>query len=414
METLAGYVVIKHRTFRGPGAPTAAHAHEQSPLPSAKVLGGPRGRRHAFRPGSVVNVSGMSFGALSGNAIEALNRGAELAGCLQNTGEGGVSPYHRNGGDLVFQIGTSYFGCRDEDGRFDLGKLKELVESAPIRAIEIKLSQGAKPGLGGMLPGAKVSEEIAEIRGIKPGVDCASPSRHTAFSTSTRCSTSSRCSPTRPGCRSASSRPSATWSSGTTWSRQMAGPAARRRLRERRRRRGRHRRGADDLRGRGGLPVPGRLRRTSTSASPQAGLTDDVTFIGGGKLGIPENAVVAFAMGVDMVNVGREAMLSIGCIQAQKCHTDHCPVGVATQNPRYTRGLDPTLKSVRAANYVKTLRRDLLKVSEAVGVSHPGLITPDDVDVIDGVRGGESLRSLYGYATAGACPARAPATRSTR
>ena len=89
---------------------------------------------------------------------------------------------------------------------------------------------------------------------------------------------------------------------------------------------------------------------------------------------------------------------SIGCIQAQKCHTDHCPVGVATQNPRYTRGLDPTLKSVRAANYVKTLRRDLLKVSEAVGVSHPALITPDDVDVMDGVRGGESLRSLYGYA----------------
>ena len=123
-----------------------------------------------------------------------------------------------------------------------------------------------------------------------------------------------------------------------------------------------------------------------------------MTFVGGGKLGIPENAIVAFAMGVDMVNVGREAMLSIGCIQAQKCHTDHCPVGVATQNPRYTRGLDPTLKSVRAANYVKTLRRDLLKVSEAVGVSHPALISPDDVDVMDGVRRGESLRSLYGYA----------------
>ena len=182
METVAGYVVIKHRTFRGSGAPTAAHADEESPLPVAKVLGGPRGRRHAFRPGSVVNISGMSFGALSGNAIEALNRGAASAGCLQNTGEGGVSPYHRNGGDLVFQIGTSYFGCRDEHGRFDLAKLKDLVESAPIRAIEIKLSQGAKPGLGGMLPGAKVSQEIAEIRGIKPGVDCASPSRHTAFS----------------------------------------------------------------------------------------------------------------------------------------------------------------------------------------------------------------------------------------
>jgi glutamate synthase (ferredoxin) len=130
----------------------------------------------------------------------------------------------------------------------------------------------------------------------------------------------------------------------------------------------------------------------------EAGLADDVVFEGGGKLGIPENAIVAFAMGVDMVNVGREAMLAIGCIQAQKCHTDHCPVGVATQNPRYTRGLDPTLKSVRAANYLKTLRRDLVKVSEAVGVSHPGLIGPEDVDVMNGVREGESLRDLYGYA----------------
>ena len=134
----------------------------------------------------------MSFGSLSGNAIEALNRGADLAGCLQNTGEGGVSPYHRNGGDLVFQIGTAYFGCRDEDGRFELSRLKDLVESAPIRAIEIKLSQGAKPGLGGMLPGAKVTQEIAEIRGIPLGSGLASArARHTAFSTSTRCSTSS-------------------------------------------------------------------------------------------------------------------------------------------------------------------------------------------------------------------------------
>ena len=145
-------------------------------------MGGPRGRRHAFRPASVVNISGMSFGALSGNAIEALNKGAAMAGCLQNTGEGAHLAVPPQGGDLVFQIGTSYFGCRDEHGRFDLARLKDLVASAPVRAIEIKLSQGAKPGLGGMLPGAKVSEEIAEIRGIRPGVDCASPSRHTAFS----------------------------------------------------------------------------------------------------------------------------------------------------------------------------------------------------------------------------------------
>jgi glutamate synthase domain-containing protein 2 len=129
----------------------------------------------------------------------------------------------------------------------------------------------------------------------------------------------------------------------------------------------------------------------------RAGLADDVTFIGAGKLGLTENAVVAFALGVDMVNVGREAMLAIGCIQAQKCHTDHCPVGVATQDQRYARGLDPTLKSQRAASYLVALRRDLLKVSEAVGVAHPGLITPADIDLLDGVRTATPLAELYGY-----------------
>jgi glutamate synthase (ferredoxin) len=128
-----------------------------------------------------------------------------------------------------------------------------------------------------------------------------------------------------------------------------------------------------------------------------AGLTDDLTFIGAGKLGLPENAVVAFALGVDMVSVGREAMLAIGCIQAQRCHTDRCPTGVATQDPWLTRGLDPALKSVRAANYVVSLRRDLLKVSEAVGVAHPALLTPDDIDILDGNRSSVSLRELYGY-----------------
>src|SRR3712207_3244101 len=181
LEYTAGYPVINHRTF-GPAVPaTDVHAGHDLDLPSAKELGRPRGRRHAFRPASVVNISGMSFGSLSKNAIEALNRGAAIAGCLHDTGEGALSPYHRKGGDLVFQIGTSYFGCRDRAGDFDLARLKDLCAGAPVRATEIKLSQGAKPGLGGMLPGAKVTEEIAEIRGIEPGVDCASPSRHREF-----------------------------------------------------------------------------------------------------------------------------------------------------------------------------------------------------------------------------------------
>ena len=115
----------------------------------------------------------------------------------------------------------------------------------------------------------------------------------------------------------------------------------------------------------------------------ERGLHERIVFTGAGKLGLPDNAVVAFALGADTVNVGREAMLAIGCIQSQKCHTDRCPTGVATQNAWLTRGLDPTLKSVRAANYIKTLRRDLLKVSEACGVEHPALINADDVELLD-------------------------------
>ena len=181
IEHTPGYVIVNHKTFGRAVPPSAPHSGQEAWLPCAKVLGAARRRRHAFRPDSVVNISGMSFGSLSGNAVQALNRGAALAGCLQNTGEGSVSPYHRNGGELVWQIGTGYFGCRDEHGRFDLQRLKDVVASTPVRALEVKLSQGAKPGLGGLLPAAKVSPEIAETRGIPVGQDCVSPSRHAEF-----------------------------------------------------------------------------------------------------------------------------------------------------------------------------------------------------------------------------------------
>jgi glutamate synthase domain-containing protein 2 len=130
------------------------------------VLGAAHGRRLSFRPASVVNLSAMSYGSLSPVAIEALNRGAKLARCLHNTGEGGLAPAHRHGGELVFQLGTGYFGCRDNRGRFSIERLRERVAEAPVRAIEVKLSQGAKPGLGGLLPGVKITPEIAAIRGV--------------------------------------------------------------------------------------------------------------------------------------------------------------------------------------------------------------------------------------------------------
>jgi glutamate synthase domain-containing protein 2 len=319
-----------------------------------------------------------------------------MAGCLQNTGEGALSPHHRQGGDIVFQIGTAYFGCRDEHGNFDLARLKDLVASAPVRAIEVKLSQGAKPGLGGMLPGEKVSPEIAEIRGIPVGKDCASPSRHTVFhdvdSMLDFVELVAEETGLPVGIKSAVGNMEF-WDQLVD---EMAGRA----------------RGVDFVNvdggegGTGAAPMifadsvayPFRVAFTEVYRRfAQAGLTDDLTFIGAGKLGLTENALVAFALGADMVNVGREAMMSVGCIQAQKCHTDHCPVGVATQNPRYTRGLDVQTKKDRAANYLVSLRRDLLKVSEAVGVPHPAFVTPDDIDILDGQRSAVTLRELYRY-----------------
>ncbi|HNQ06976.1 MAG TPA: FMN-binding glutamate synthase family protein [Tetrasphaera sp.] len=392
----AEYVIFKHHTFAPVAAPTGTHAADDVWLPCGKILGGPRGRRDAFRPDSVVNISAMSFGSLSGNAIAALNGGAKLAGCLHNTGEGGLSAHHRQGGDLTLQIGTAYFGCRDDEGRFDLDTLMRVVESAPVKAIEIKLSQGAKPGLGGMLPAAKITPEIAEIRGIPLGKDCASPSRHAEFndvdSMLDFVERIAQATGKPVGIKSAIGE-MGFWES-------LAGQMQSRS------------RGVDFITVDGGEGGTGAapLVFTDAVALPfrvgfarvyslfaEAGLSDDVVFIGSGKLGLPDNALVAFALGADMVNVAREAMMSIGCIQAQKCHTDHCPTGVATQSTWLARGLDPTLKAERAANYIRTLRRDLLKVSEACGVWHPSLLDADDVEIMDGNRRGTPLRVVYGY-----------------
>src|SRR4051812_30890867 len=178
----SGYILVRHSAFPihtpHPGEP----GHDgKYPLACIRTLGGWRGRKHAFRPTSVVNTNAMSYGSLSPAAVEAINRGVALAGALQNTGEGGISDYHRKGGEIIWQIGTGYFGCRNPDGSFSLERALESIASAKVRAIEIKLSQGAKPGLGGLLPAAKVTAEISKIRGIPIGKDCVSPAAHSAF-----------------------------------------------------------------------------------------------------------------------------------------------------------------------------------------------------------------------------------------
>src|SRR3954469_12681074 len=154
LESEDGLVVLRHSPFPAPAAAEGEPGGRPDyVLAAGKVLGAAHGRRQAFRPRSIVNVSGMSYGSLSRVAVEALTRGAAEAGCLQNTGEGGLAPAHRHGGELIYQIGTGYFGCRDDAGHFSLDRLRETIARAPVRALEVKLSQGAKPGLGGLLPG---------------------------------------------------------------------------------------------------------------------------------------------------------------------------------------------------------------------------------------------------------------------
>ena len=405
LEHTDGNVIVHHRTF-GRAYPTHGVVGQEAQLPSAKILGGPRGRRHAFRPASVVNISGMSFGSLSGRAIEAINRGAADVGCLHNTGEGAISPYHRQGGDLVFQIGTAYFGCRDADGRFDLAKLKDLVASAPVRALEVKLSQGAKPGLGGVLPAAKVSREIAETRGVPEGVDCLSPSRHAEFDDVDSMLDFVELLADETGLPVGIKSAVGDMDFWHDLTDLMS----------------RGDRGVDFVTvdgGEGGtgaspliftdaVSLPFRLGFARVYGEfAKRGLHEDVTFIGAGKLGLPDNAVVAFALGADMVNVAREAMLAVGCIQAQKCHTGECPTGVATQNPWLARGLDPESKAERVANYVRTLRRDLLKVSETCGVEHPGLIGPGSVELLETLADGRLLDEVYGYEPGWGLPSKA-------
>ncbi|MEO1994375.1 MAG: FMN-binding glutamate synthase family protein, partial [Planctomycetaceae bacterium] len=181
---VVGYPIIKHAAFPFPSTNAEKTDDDGSHLPCLKVMGEFHQRQRPYQPGSIINISAMSYGSLGDRAVLALNKGALKANCFHNTGEGGVSEYHETGADLVWQLGTGYFGAREADGRFSLDVLVRQTEKTPtIRAIEIKLSQGAKPGKGGILPGKKVTAAIAETRGIPVGKDCLSPNAHSEFDT---------------------------------------------------------------------------------------------------------------------------------------------------------------------------------------------------------------------------------------
>ncbi len=397
LDTVENYLIIKHVAFPL-GAPEGESPGPDPTrlLPSAKVLGGPRSRVKAFRPTSIVNISGMSFGSLSGAAIRALNMGAARAGALHTTGEGAISPHHLLGGDLVWQIGTGYFGCRDEHGRFSLEQLVARVDQSPVRAIELKLSQGAKPGLGGMLPGAKVTAEVASIRGIPVGVDCKSPPFHTAFADVDGLlelvETIAEATGLPVGIKSAVgdlgfweslvARTEAT-GQGVDFVTIDGGEGGT---------------GAAPLVFADHVALPFRWGFSRVyRAFAERDLADDTTFIGSARLGLPATGLMAMALGCDMVNVGREAMLAIGCIQSQRCHTGRCPTGVATQSAWRQRGLDPADKSVRCANYLAALRFELLRLARVCGQPHPALVTVDDIEVLEDRFRAVSLGSLFDY-----------------
>ncbi len=396
LERTPDYIVVRHAAFPISSPAPGQKGYDPSyRVPCAKVLGGHRKRAKAFRPDSIVNTSAMSYGSLSSAAVESINRGVAIAGAMQNTGEGSISDFHRKGGDLIWQLGTGYFGCRDERGNFSMERFLETVGTAPVKAIEIKLSQGAKPGLGGVLPASKITPEIARIRLIPLGRDCISPSSHSAFSdVSSMLDFIERladASGLPVGIKSAVGEMS-------FWEE----------LAEQIEKSGR----APDFvtidGGEGGtgaaplvfsdhVSLPFKLGFASVYKTfAERGVHEDVVFIGSGKLGFPEQSMLALAMGCDMVNVAREAMLAIGCIQAQECHTGRCPTGVATQQPWLVGGLDPTLKSARLANYLMTLRKELLALAHACGEVHPGLVSLDRFDVVDGFHR-RSAREVFGY-----------------
>lgn len=356
-------------------------------------------RKKPYQPKSLVNISGMSFGALSGVAVEAMNKGALLADCYHTTGEGGLSPYHCNGADVVFQFGTGYSGCRDDaKGGVSILKLMSLVnENSFIKMIEIKLHQGAKPGAWSILPKVKLTNEIRKVRGLNDVEDSISPGYHTAFSNSkelvdliekiadaTGLPVGIKCGVGNTNQWEELAEIMATTNTGPDYIIIDGGEG-----------------GTGSAKGsfvdHVGLPFVDAFT-TVYKIFLNHNIQNNIVWIGSGKLGFPAQVVKAMALGCDYINIAREAMLSIGCIQAQRCHTDKCPSGVATQTAWRQRGLDPTLKSVRFANYVKQLCHDVYDITASAGYHHPTQFTTKDISINSGeARPLISLYDVYQY-----------------
>ncbi len=328
--------------------------------------------KNPYRVASIINISAMSYGALSKPAVQALSRGAKLAGCYMNTGEGGLAPYHLEGRcDIIFQIGTAKYGVRNGQGGLDDKKLERLAANVEVKMIEIKLAQGAKPGKGGILPAVKVSREVAKIRGIPAGKASISPNRHpeidnveelldfvnhvrdvsglpTGFKTvlgaygwlDKLCDAIER-----RGIESAPDFITLDGGDGGTGAAPMS------------------------LMDNVGLPLKQSLPML-TDVLERRGMRDRIKVIASGKLVTPAEVAWAYCAGADVVNTARGFMFSIGCIQALRCHNNNCPTGVTTHKKSLQGGLNPKVKGPQVASYVEKMRKDVAMIAHSCGAAH--------------------------------------------
>ena len=383
--------------------PTGTILFANAPFPSldsgltAGALTIGAGCPQPYTPKSLFNISAMSFGAISKPAVLALSNGARTAGCWLNTGEGGLSPYHLEGGaDIVFQIGTAKYGVRDAEGRLDEAKLRQIAAIPQVRMFEIKLSQGAKPGKGGILPAAKVTPEIAAIRGIPVGRDSLSPSRHPEIDgTGALLDFVARVRRTtgKPvGCKFVLGDPA--------WIEALCGEIARR--------------GADSAPdfltvdsadgGTGaapislmdyvGLPIQESLPCVVDTLARHK-LRNRIRVVVSGKLVTPADVAWALCVGADFVNSARGFMFALGCIQSMRCNTNQCAAGITTHDSRLQRGLDPVDKAERVRHYAENMVKEVGLIAHTCGVEDGRGLTRAHCRIVTGPGRSASLAELY-------------------
>jgi glutamate synthase domain-containing protein 2 len=370
---------------------------EEERLPTPSLVLGEGYCKEPFEARSIVNVSGMSFGAISAPAVRSLSRGANVAGCWMDTGEGGLSAYHVEGGcDIIMQIGTAKYGVRDAQGSLSEERLLDL--SKVVKAFEIKLSQGAKPGKGGVLPGRKVTAEIAQIRGIPEGRDSISPNRHRDIATMNELLEKIHY------IRELTGRPVGvkTAVGGWRFMNEMADIV--------------HRRGlefAPDFLvidgGEGGsgaapqaladhmsLSIEEALPRV-VDALIETGLKNRIRIVASGKLVTSARAAWALCVGADFVNSARGFMFALGCIQALRCHQNTCPTGVTTHNKRLQRALVVEEKYLRVANYAMNMNKEIDMIAHSCGVRHARELKREHVRIVQASGQSVALNMLYPY-----------------